>query len=181
MIPSLSSTGFLPLGRYQATREEIHHRYVEEISSDRRTLIWEHFENVYNLVSASIPICSIWIAGSFMSDKVEPSDIDLLFIFKESDIDARLSDPSFYSMIIDLGDNSLNSIYGWLIDTRWIIWTPNSLPSFTLRTALADQYALRGFWDEFWSRRYTVKDEMHPEDANLRQGYLEVIFDDFTI
>lgn len=181
MIPSLSSTGFLPLGRYQATNAEIHHRYVEEISSDRRTLIWEHFENVYKLVSASIPICSIWVAGSFMSDKVEPSDIDLLFIFKESDVNARLSDPAFYSMMVDLGNDTLKSTYGWLIDTRWIIWTPNSIPAFAHRTALADQYANRGFWDEFWSRRYKVKGEMHPEDANLRQGYLEVIFDGFAI
>ena len=179
VIPSLSATGFLPLGRYQATLDEIHGRYVEEISSDRRTLVWEHFENVFNLVSAVIPICSIWIAGSFVSDKLSPSDIDLFFIFKDSDINARIADGNFVSMMIDLGNNSLGTNQNWLIDTRWMPWVPNQYPFKP--PALTEHYAARGFWDEFWSRRYRVKGQQHPDDANLKQGYLEVILNGFTV
>lgn len=181
MIPALSTSGFLPLGRYATTVDEIKDRYVEQISSDRRREIWDDFETVRKLISSIIPICSIWISGSFLSDKVEPSDIDLLFIFKESDVTACKSNPSFDSMLRDLGSNQLRVKGGLKVDTRWILWMPNITTGFSSGTVLETIYAKRGFWDEFWSRRYKIKGESHTEDANLKQGYLEVIVNGFIV
>lgn len=159
--------------------EEIQDRYLPEIPNPRRQEIWDDFNSLNKLVSEIIPICSIWISGSFLSDKSEPSDIDLLYIFKIDDVEECVKNPIHLSILEDIARNHIRVKLDMKVDTRLFIWYPN--PTTGLLPQLMEPYAKRGFWDEFWSRRYKTKGESHPEDALVRQGYLEVVLDGFTL
>lgn len=169
----------MPLGRYLTTFEEIHERYVESVHNSRRETIWDDFQNHIRILNTVIPICSVWISGSFVSARETPSDIDIVYILKNADIQEALKIPQASAILIDISENKFMERQMALIDVYILDWTPNPLPSRPPHTTA--YYELRGYWDELWSRRYTVKGEIHSEDALIRHGYLEVIIDGFNV
>jgi hypothetical protein len=83
-IPELNEDGVLPVGIYDCTLDEIGERFGCFQTTDRRVYL---FENLCALVNeertAGIAIEMI-INGSFVTDKPEPNDIDLLIVLPEN-------------------------------------------------------------------------------------------------
>lgn len=72
-IPPLDNRGLLPEGIYDATIDEIHERFA--ISPYRQSL----FSDFLCFLSQELPFQRpmIYMAGSYLSDKLQPDDIEL--------------------------------------------------------------------------------------------------------
>ena len=90
-IPALQVNGELPLGEHQASLDEL--EAVFGSSSDRRKYLMRGLrEAVGNFVLSGVR--TIWIDGSFVTDKEEPDDIDGCWEFTPL-VDVEKLDPSF--------------------------------------------------------------------------------------
>jgi hypothetical protein len=93
MIPQLDPlTGLLPVGRYLASAGELRETFVaaEAFSaSESRPALWEQWLTHVRLLEALLgreP--RTWMAGSFVSSKLDPSDIDVFYGFDPEAFDA---------------------------------------------------------------------------------------------
>ena len=90
-IPRLTDTGELIAGEHQATLDEV--ASVYGLSSDRRKLLMRGLRAAAdNLARAGVK--KIWIDGSFVTDKMEPNDIDGCWEYHDS-VDLTAIDPAF--------------------------------------------------------------------------------------
>lgn len=79
----------LPAGTYSATVEEIRETFVSAFpASVRRPLIYQGWTQFRALVRRLVPVQSEFIDGSFVTDRLNPDDIDLSLWVRASDIDS---------------------------------------------------------------------------------------------
>jgi hypothetical protein len=69
----------LPFGFHPHTADELRKMLVEAFpNSTRRAWLWENFlELIEKLKAAHLP-CKIWLDGSYLTQKLDPDDIDLI-------------------------------------------------------------------------------------------------------
>ncbi len=99
---------FMPLlapGRHHMRLQDVHDRFVRGIRNEarREKLFLGLEELVQRLLRLKIP-CELWIDGSFLTEKQNPSDIDVM-VFVESSVNEALSaeqDIELYN--INVGD-----------------------------------------------------------------------------
>lgn len=72
-IPTLNNNGELPFGEHQATLGEIEEKYGLH-SARRKQLMKGLYDAAFNFETAGVK--TLWINGSFITDKSEPNDID---------------------------------------------------------------------------------------------------------
>jgi Family of unknown function (DUF6932) len=90
-IPALQENGELPPGEHQASLDEVEMIYGS--STDRRKLLMRGLRDaVCNFELSGVK--TIWINGSFITDKEEPNDIDGCWEYT-SLVDAEKLDPVF--------------------------------------------------------------------------------------
>jgi hypothetical protein len=78
-IPDFEASGILPTGIHDCDLDEIEARYVY---NDRRRNIWHPFRFYLRQIAEGIPEVSVaYVDGSFVTDKVEPGDVDLILEF----------------------------------------------------------------------------------------------------
>jgi hypothetical protein len=79
-FPEFNDGGFLPPGRYRASQEEAHARFVAPYAAaNPRHALWDEWRTVNQLLKDTVgTVCAAWIGGSFLSGKQEPDDIDSL-------------------------------------------------------------------------------------------------------
>ena len=97
MIPDIEPSGFLPVGRYSCSLNEVRIRFVDSKSyaqSVTRRGIWSDFLDYLSALRSLTPVCAVWIAGSFISRKVNPNDIDIVLLLDGEELDARIPDMS---------------------------------------------------------------------------------------
>jgi hypothetical protein len=71
----------LPPGRHTMTLEAIAHLCVTPFeNSVTRHLLMDHLKAFVVRLREHIVVCDLWIDGSFISEKVDPEDIDLTFV-----------------------------------------------------------------------------------------------------
>jgi hypothetical protein len=115
MLPALDGRGFLPSGVHEATLPEIDSRFATnavrtQMFSEFRRFRQDHLLNV----ASGLDLC---MAGSFLSDKAMPSDIDLA-------IEIPIAAMSHRSALMNLlNDGRSISTKGWIWDQYHVdIW-----------------------------------------------------------
>jgi predicted nucleotidyltransferase len=183
--------GVLPQGRYQCTQDEIEAFFVNDpsfVASISRPAIWQHWETGLELLTSAVTVHSAWIGGSFVTAKLTPRDIDVLFIVSEEDrakrgVEDRQVIESFMNRVRDPLTGHLKPAHGLLVDSYVINWSPHNPAPDGKRTPLHFAYAAeRGYWDDWWSRK-RVTSKKKPsvrEDALPKRGFLEVILNDYV-
>jgi hypothetical protein len=167
-----SVTGLIPVGRYNVTIDDVKRYYVDDdrfATSCTRAPIWSDFE-----------VC-VWIGGSFLTSKVDPDDIDLVFWCHDAEI-SKVTHPSARLLLQFFADNSIRARTGLRVDTRCCLWHMNPEAHNGSTTAQHQDYLLRrGYWDDFWMRKRSgAKDQpAQLADALPRRGYIEVSLDGF--
>lgn len=185
MIPQLDpQTGLLPAGRYLATYQEVYAAFVTSetfTTSARRPELWQQWAKHITLIEAVVGRTPrAWMAGSFVSAKQDPRDIDVFYGL----------DPEAYD---SLGEDDLADLerlcdrdecikhYDLMIDA-YFTRLPDQLPVDDLRPERLGESNLQAFqslglYDEIWqrTRHATSSGESNAaaRDA-VRRGYLEV-------
>lgn len=77
-IPHLNQYNLLPAGVHECSIDEIENTFV--YNSIRRQ-IWDSFIDYFNLIKNLSEIESIYIDGSFVTDRESPSDVDIAIEF----------------------------------------------------------------------------------------------------
>lgn len=91
-LPSLNEGGDLPPGVYQSTLSETLDYFGA--GTDRRKILSRRLERIYHLAQATDHLSRFVIFGSFVTDKVEPNDIDVLLLMEDTFDIAQLTGES---------------------------------------------------------------------------------------
>ncbi|GGT62733.1 hypothetical protein GCM10010243_46980 [Streptomyces matensis] len=183
-VPALvDATGTLPLGRYECTEEEIRAAFVDHpdfSSSVTRINVWNDWETARELVTSTLTVHSVWIAGSFTTSKLDPGDIDIVFLVNGPEFDAL--DAAQQGIIYSFANGSAGAQqHGLQVDSYVIPWYCFPSPNPYRDPAQLSYYASRGYWDDWWLRARSGPKGNPPmrQDAFPRRGYLEVKFRDY--
>lgn len=183
MIPRLTAHGALPRGRYPATIAEVESAFVVDprwASSTTRKIVWNDWTQVTAQARKVVPVAAAWLGGSFLTDKSDPDDLDVVYII-DSRQAAAVTSPLHrgFLSVLSQGD-ALRQLRGKRLDTFVVEWVPDPDGQRTAR-GFEDYAANRGYWDDLWQRRIggSKMAPRVPWDALPKRGYLEVILDDF--
>lgn len=91
-IPNLNSEGLLPEGIHQASIIEIKNKFGNS-NKHRAFLMGKLFLVLANLCAAGV--VSVWIDGSFVTDKEIPGDIDICWEYYPG-VNRSILDPVFF-------------------------------------------------------------------------------------
>lgn len=183
MIPSITAAGALPQGRFPATIAEVESTFVADskwATSTTRQTVWDDWKQITAQVRKVVPVAAVWLSGSFLTDKMDPDDLDVVYI-----IDARqataVTNPLHKGFLSLLSQGKeLRNLRGKRLDTFVINWVPDPGGQGT-SPGFSEYVANRGYWDDLWQRRLSGPKHATrvPSDALPKRGYLEVILDDF--
>lgn len=181
-MPSLvrNAQGFTRPGRLQLTLDEFVLHYgpsTDFCGSEQRLKIWEQFAKVTQKLRDTLPVAAVWIGGSFVTHKVEPSDIDAVYIIDQNKY-SILSETGKKRVTLYAMDGGLFN-HGIRVDSHVLDWTPH--PELDWDNPLQIDYLKsRGYWDDFLQRHAEDKNAPLIEDNAIpRRGYLEVILDGY--
>ena len=82
-IPELDEHGLLPTGVHDASLEEVRERFGQFHGSDRRVQLFAVLEKFAADAKSAALVQAMIVNGSFTTDKVRPSDIDLILVLRE--------------------------------------------------------------------------------------------------
>lgn len=90
-IPASTADGLLPEGVHDCTLEELRERFGIFQGSDRRCRLFDQLSAYVSEVTLSGLIAAIIVDGSFVTDKSDPNDVDLILVLRdEHDFNANL-------------------------------------------------------------------------------------------
>ena len=81
-MPPFTSVGDLPLGVHRASLREVLDRFGT--GSRRRMAVAERLERVYRLAHATGHLARFVVFGSFVTDKLEPHDVDVFLVMDDA-------------------------------------------------------------------------------------------------
>jgi hypothetical protein len=79
-IPPFNNNGFLPLGVYVCSLEEVHQRFGSFHSNDGRVKLFEKLQMFVSTLRQKQLAAALIVNGSFATTKACPSDIDLVLV-----------------------------------------------------------------------------------------------------
>jgi hypothetical protein len=79
-IPELNTEGLLPEGVYDCTLDEIGARFGRFQMTDRRIWLFEKLRELVEEERQAGLAIELFVDGSFVNDKPEPNDIDLVIV-----------------------------------------------------------------------------------------------------
>jgi predicted nucleotidyltransferase len=172
-------TGLLPPGRYAANLADVHSAFVTSerfIDSATRARLWAEWEQHRAIVDAETGgVARIWLCGSFVSDKLDPDDVDVTY-FLRADVYNRLGRDEFMSLD-DLTDRT------WCVEHRMrvhahVVRLPDDMEFWqmvpgTFPAVINDSFRDIGFYDELW--QFTRRSSPNDGEAVSRRGYVEVL------
>ncbi len=185
MIPPLDlATGLLPQGRYPATADEVRDRFVAAPDfgqSQCRADLWENWTEHVQILQALLgheP--RTWMAGSFISSKPEPSDIDVFYGFDPEAYDALETEDLAYIEQLCTRESCIKH-YKLRIDA-YFTRLPDHMAVDDLRPQQMGVHNLQAFqslglYDEIWQRARRVPATPGVSGTapqTIRRGYLEV-------
>lgn len=112
MIPAFTDRGTLPPGIHPATMEEIRTRFARFKRSNRRIRLFNHFEAYVETAQTTNVVECLYLVGSYVTNKDEPQDIDLLIVFPEELVFQGIR-PAEYNLI---HKNGIRRAFGSSID-----------------------------------------------------------------
>lgn len=175
-LPESDMGGSLPPpGRYAMSLEELYERFVESAGSAVRKEIWEEWATHRAIVEAwTGEITRMWVGGSFISRKPDPSDVDVTYLLRAEAFDRLDGEALAY-----LDDVTLR---GWCVEhgmrvDALLLRLPKPVPVSQMAPSLlqpreADSYRDLGLYDEVW--QCTKSDSGSELPGELRRGYVEV-------
>ena len=185
MIPNLNPSGVLPLGRHPATAQEIQDRFVSDPSftgSATRQEIWLHWLQAVEDLRQVVPVCAVWLAGSFFTDRLDPDDMDGLYIVPSREaFEAKAMNPEAAAVLGAFATNRVRDLTGLRLDTFVLEWMRSPVPGVH-RFLNGTYFETRGHWDDFWQRvRHGAKGTVFDADCLPERGYLEVTIDGWSV
>lgn len=82
MIPNFNKHGLLPVGIFECTIEEIMNEFIGpprfENPSNKRKILLNRLQEFVDFASKIPVVISIYVDGSFVTNKEEPGDVDVL-------------------------------------------------------------------------------------------------------
>jgi hypothetical protein len=88
-IPDFDSDGYLPEGFHPATQAEIKSRFVDAVAgSPTRRAIYDGWADMRTAVTEIVQITSQWLDGSFVTNKHDPRDADVITFLEGAEVDA---------------------------------------------------------------------------------------------
>jgi hypothetical protein len=178
VIPDLTALGDLPLGRFPASEHAIRGRFVEDAhfnGSTTRNDIWDHYLLARQALVGILPIAAVWIGGSFVSGKIDPDDIDVVWLLDGANYPALTpAEQGILGAFATKGVLRANT--GWRVDSFLLQWIPVVVPNPGHPMHVSYFYA-RGHWDDFWQRKRVAAGAALPASAGTvpQRGYLEVM------
>lgn len=143
------------MGRHPATTLEIEADFVKAAgftASTTRRQIWSDYLRAYNTLDQTVPVLAAWIGGSFTTDRMDPDDIDVLWI-----VDGRryptLTPPQQAVVALFSQGNQLRQRSGARVDTYILPWEPVPIPDLHANAQHVGLAAYRGYWDDLWLRQ----------------------------
>lgn len=179
-IPKFVS-GKLPIGRFPVSLRDFELHFVDNFlfkeSKTRRDrfnalqAILRIFEN-----ELKCKVLSLLIGGSFVTDKLDPNDIDVVFVIDFRSINTG---KDLHALSIFFENNRQNVP----VQCFHLFWLPTTpADPYQLETIIIYQQG-RGQWDDFWLR--DVPKELrqvppHAEQSFHKKGYVEVKINEFA-
>ena len=118
-IPQFNTNGLLPHGIYDCSLDEIKERFASIPDKAKRTELYNKLvKYVDQLKRAEIPCSAIIVDGSFVTEKPEPSDVDLAVVLDYDD--SNLSSPQIghsQDCIDVMNYDNIKRIYGFTVFT----------------------------------------------------------------
>ena len=91
-IPDLTEHGYMPEGVHDCSVEEIESRFGQFQRSDCRCRLFARLKEYLRQAQASGLVKAVIIDGSFVTEKEEPNDVDVIVVLRPGhDFDAELS------------------------------------------------------------------------------------------
>ncbi len=84
MLPNYDENGFLPEGVWDCSLEELQTRFAAFRRSDRRLKLFAELEKFLAEIIKTNWVKEIIIDGSFVTEKEEPNDIDIILALHKS-------------------------------------------------------------------------------------------------
>jgi hypothetical protein len=141
-IPAFDSNGLLPVGRHVATPQEVRASLVAAFpTSTSRPGLVDWWEQHRLALLELVPVSEQWIGGSFVTNKVDPGDVDVVSIF---DAGAYNALASHRQRLVDslLWDGHTRGF--WHCDSYSIPFYPPGSPGHAVYQARWTH------WDDFW-------------------------------
>ncbi|MEU0407215.1 hypothetical protein ABZ307_05205 [Streptomyces griseorubiginosus] len=169
-------TGLLPPGRYAASLDELYETLVVSTGSATRQEIWEEWAIHRTMLEALVgEVTRMWVGGSFVSSKEDPSDVDVTYLLR-----AQVYDRLDREDLADLSDLTLRA---WCVEQRMrvdahVIRLPEEMPVTQMLPSLftqgtSESFRDIGLYDELWQRTRSTSANSVPN--GLRRGYVEVL------
>lgn len=191
-IPTLVSDGtvdLLPHGRHHVALADVEQRFVlapQFVSSTTRAAIWNEFGDALELLRSAVRVHAVWLSGSFLTSKVDPQDIDALFLISGRDyMQAAPADRQIVASFVDTEPDAVGNPvrrHGFArVDSFIHEWRPWDNPDPKGPDGRLQYCAYRGYWDDFWQRTRKGAKAAAPtwRDGIPARGYLEVVIDAF--
>ncbi|GMA96916.1 hypothetical protein GCM10025881_37400 [Pseudolysinimonas kribbensis] len=160
MIPVIpAGQDVLDLGRHPTTLAEIESRFVTDpqfAASTTRAKIWSDWLNATAFLRSVVPVSAAWIGGSFTTTKLDPDDVDSLYIVDDATLALAKVDPTKNRVLGQFaGGKLVRAATGLQVDTYLCAWRQVVDPA--RRNGLdKSYYEDRGHWDDWWQRRRMV-------------------------
>lgn len=177
-LPDLDPvSGLLPPGRYAASLDDLHTRLVLPTGSPTRAEIWQEWAQ-HRIVMDAVAgeITRLWVGGSFVSSKLEPSDVDVTYFLRAAAYDRLDRDALVY-----LDELTLRA---WCVDNHMrvdahLVRLPEEMPVSEMLPSLLTRGATESFrdiglYDEVWQCTRGASGS-NGVPGKLRRGYVEVL------
>lgn len=177
-LPTLDPiSGLLPPGRYSASLEELHALLVASMGSPTREELWEEWERHRAVVSAFAgEITRVWVGGSFVSAKPDPSDVDVTYLLRAEAYDRLDRETLVYLDELTLRawcvDNDMR-VDAHLVRLPERMAVSEMLPSL-LQRRTSESFRDIGLYDELWQCTRGASGS-NGTPGELRRGYVEVL------
>ncbi|MFE9907000.1 DUF6932 family protein [Streptomyces clavifer] len=179
--PFLPATDTLPPGRFPMSWEEVEKDLVWNRRFAASTTRWEIFKE-WTLHRAAVEavlgsVSRMWLAGSFVSGKIDPSDVDVTYLVAHDVYDAHAADSDLAEYLDNLGTRDWCVGQHMRVDAR-ILRLPETVrfQDLGVTGAMApgdrDVFYQLGLFDEIWQR---CRPTMGDTRTDNRRGYVEVL------
>ncbi|WP_431606702.1 DUF6932 family protein [Mycolicibacterium neoaurum] len=158
-------------GRYPYSFGEVRNHWG--FNSHRNDLL-DGFLKLLTEVQSVVPVCAVWLAGSFLTSKDMPGDVDVTLVVPANDL--RNLQGATRLLVTPSGLQRLARTLNVRVDAYVLPW--ECLPQPDPNDPDHGRYLMtRGYWDDWWMR---LRSTTPAEGALPRRGYVEVIVDGYT-